>query len=133
VIAPLPLEVNAAKAKSAIIPVVSIICAYCTSRAVGAPRPRAQRSYSVAWHVYTYSGCVLQSPSFKGELGTAQDLRRRTKMTPVKGSHTRIKPLALASGYSRYITVAPKRTLLSVGGWPLHVSGLDQVSTPLGT
>jgi hypothetical protein len=29
---------------------------------------------------------------------------------PVKGSHTRIKPLALASGHGRYITVTPEQT-----------------------
>jgi hypothetical protein len=30
-----------------------------------------------------------------------QDLRRRTEIIPVKDSHTRIKPLALASGHGR--------------------------------
>jgi hypothetical protein len=34
---------------------------------------------------------------------------------PVKDSHTRIKPLALASGRGRYMAVAPERTLVSVG------------------
>jgi hypothetical protein len=42
----------------------------------------------------------------------------RTGIMPVKDPHTRIKPLALASGHSRYITVAPERTLVSVGKWP---------------
>jgi hypothetical protein len=42
------------------------------------------------------------------------------EIIPVKDSHTRIKPLALASGHGRYITVTPERTLLSAGEWPLH-------------
>jgi hypothetical protein len=43
---------------------------------------------------------------------------------PVKDSHTRIKPLALAlaSGHGRHTTVTPERTILSVGEWPLHVA-----------
>jgi hypothetical protein len=36
-------------------------------------------------------------------------------------THLRIKSLALASGHSRYITVTPKRTLVSVGEWPLNI------------
>jgi hypothetical protein len=51
-----------------------------------------------------------------GELGCCN-----TAVVPVKYSHTRIKPLALASGHGRYITVTPERTLLSVGEWPLHI------------
>jgi hypothetical protein len=47
-------------------------------------------------------------------------------MIPVKDPHTRIKPLplALASGHGRYITVTPKRALVSVGEWewPLHIT-----------
>ena len=41
---------------------------------------------------------------------------------PVKHSHTRIKPLALANGHGRYITVTPERALVSVGEWPLHIA-----------
>jgi hypothetical protein len=37
-------------------------------------------------------------------------------------THFRIKPLALASGHGRYITVMPERTFFSVGEWPLHIS-----------
>ena len=48
-----------------------------------------------------------QSPCFKAVPRTTQDLRRRIEIIPVKGSHTRIKPLALASGHGRY------------GTWPL--------------
>ena len=44
---------------------------------------------------------------------------------PVKDSHTRIKPLALASGRGRYITVTPERTLMSVGEWPLHIAVIN--------
>jgi len=44
---------------------------------------------------------------------------------PVKDSHTRIKPLALASGNGRYITVTPKRTLVFVGEWPLHIAVIN--------
>jgi hypothetical protein len=35
-------------------------------------------------------------------------------------THLRIKPLALARGHGRYITVTPERTFVSVGEWPLH-------------
>jgi hypothetical protein len=42
-------------------------------------------------------------------------------MMPVKDSHTRIKPLALASDHGRYITVTPQRTPVSVEEWPSHV------------
>jgi hypothetical protein len=41
---------------------------------------------------------------------------------PVKDSHTRIKPMALASGHGLYITVTPERALLSVEEWPLHIA-----------
>jgi hypothetical protein len=61
----------------------------------------------------------------KGEPRTTWDLRRRTDITPVKDSHTRIKPLALASGHGRYITVTPERTLFSVGEWPLHIAVIN--------
>jgi hypothetical protein len=54
-----------------------------------------------------------------------QDLRRRTEITPVKDSHTRIKPLALASGHGRYMTVTPERTLESVEEWPLHMAVIN--------
>jgi hypothetical protein len=57
----------------------------------------------------------FQSPCYKGEPGDAKDVRRRTEIISVKDSHTRIKPLALASGHGRYITVTPERTLVSVG------------------
>ena len=67
----------------------------------------------------------FQSPSFKGGLRYPQDLRRRTEIIPVKDSHTRIKPLALASGHGRYITVTPERTLVSVGEWPLHIAVIN--------
>jgi hypothetical protein len=43
-------------------------------------------------------------------------------MILVKGPHTRIKPLALASGHGRYITVTTERTLVSVGEWPLNIT-----------
>ena len=48
-----------------------------------------------------------------------------TEIIPVKDSHTRIKPLALASGHGRYITVTPERTLVSVGEWPLHIAVIN--------
>jgi hypothetical protein len=50
-----------------------------------------------------------------GKMYQKQDLRRRTEIITVKDPHTRIKPLTLASGHGRYITVTPERTLLSVG------------------
>jgi hypothetical protein len=37
-----------------------------------------------------------------------------------------MKPMALASGHGRYITVTPERTLVSVGEWPLHVTCYDR-------
>ena len=44
-----------------------------------------------------------------------------TGIIPVKDSHTRIRPLALASGHGRYryITVTPEWAPVSVGEWPL--------------
>jgi hypothetical protein len=54
---------------------------------------------------------ILQSPSFKVDPRGPWDLRRRTEIIPVKDFHTRIKPLALASGHGRYTTVTPERTL----------------------
>jgi hypothetical protein len=36
------------------------------------------------------------------------------EIIPGKGSDTRIKPLTLADGHGRYITVTPERTLTSV-------------------
>jgi hypothetical protein len=48
---------------------------------------------------------------------------------PVKDSHTRIMPLALASGHGRCITVTnpvtPERAFFSVGEWPLHVAVIE--------
>jgi hypothetical protein len=54
-----------------------------------------------------------------------KDLRRRTGIIPAKDSNTGIKPLALASGHGRYITVTPERTLVSVGEWPLHIAAIN--------
>jgi hypothetical protein len=45
-----------------------------------------------------------QPPPFKGDPRTTQDLRRRTEIMPGQDSHTRIKPLILASGHGRYYT-----------------------------
>jgi hypothetical protein len=74
-----------------------------------------------------------QSRRFEVGPFVPQDLRRRTEIIPVKETHTRIKPLALASGHGRFITVAvtPERTLVSVGEWPLHIAvmaGLDMIN-----
>ena len=44
-----------------------------------------------------------------------------TEIKPGKHPDTRIKPLPLANGHGRYITVTPERALMSVGGWPLHI------------
>jgi hypothetical protein len=46
-------------------------------------------------------------------------------MMPVKDSHTRIKPLALASGYGRCMTDTPERKPVSVGEWPLHIAVMN--------
>ena len=57
----------------------------------------------------------LLSPDSRRE-GPSRQLR------PVKDSHARTKPLALASGHGRCrcTTVTPERALVSVGEWPLH-------------
>jgi hypothetical protein len=68
-------------------------------------------------YIYIY---IYQSPSFKIGPRDTGDLRRRTEIMPVKDSHTRIKPLPLASGHGghgRYITVTTERKLVSVGEW----------------
>jgi hypothetical protein len=44
---------------------------------------------------------------------------------PVKDPHTRIKPLALASGNGRYITVTPERKPVSVGEWPFNITVIN--------
>ena len=57
--------------------------------------------------------------------------RTRIRVTDIEhqsktqDSHTRIKPLALASGHGRCITVTPERTLVSVGEWPLHIAVIN--------
>ena len=45
-----------------------------------------------------------------------------TGIIPGKHSDTRIKPLPLANGHGRYITVTPERALVSVGECPLHIA-----------
>jgi hypothetical protein len=62
------------------------------------------------------------APVFQERPPGTKDLRRRTEIIPVKDPHTRIKPLALASGHGRYITVTPERKLVSVEEWPLHIA-----------
>jgi hypothetical protein len=47
-----------------------------------------------------------------------------TEIIPVKDSHTRIKPLALANGHGRHITATPELALVSVGEWPLHIAAV---------
>jgi hypothetical protein len=44
---------------------------------------------------------------------------------PVKDSHTTIKPLALASGHGRYLTVTRERAIVSVEGWPLYITVIN--------
>jgi hypothetical protein len=70
-------------------------------------------------------GHANQPPSFEFDHRETWDLRRRTEIIPVKDSHTRIKPLALASGHGRYITVTTERTIVSVGEWPLHIAVIN--------
>jgi hypothetical protein len=77
------------------------------------------------WHV---DACINTARAV-GSGGRGGD----TGIIPVKDSHSRINPLALGSGHGRYTTVTPERTLVSVGKWPLHISDLDLVSTPLPT
>ena len=47
------------------------------------------------------------------------------EIIPVKDSHTRIKPLALANGHGRCTTATPERTLVSVEEWPLHMAVIN--------
>ena len=49
-------------------------------------------------------------------------MKLRKNQVKGKGPNTRIKLLALAVGFGRYITVTPERVLLSVGEWPLHIT-----------
>jgi hypothetical protein len=42
-----------------------------------------------------------------------------------KHPDTRIKPLPLTNGHGCYMTIASERTLLSVGGWPLHITVIN--------
>ena len=35
------------------------------------------------------------------------------------------EPLTSTRHYGRYRTVAPQRTLYSVGGWPLHIAAIN--------
>jgi hypothetical protein len=62
---------------------------------------------------------MIPVPLIQGGHLTTQDLRRRIKIIPVNvgDSPIRIKPMALASGHGRYITVisTPERTTVSVG------------------
>jgi hypothetical protein len=49
---------------------------------------------------------------------------------PVPGAVlSRIKPLPLANGHGRYMTVTPERTRGSVGEWPVPV--MYQIPVPL--
>ena len=43
-----------------------------------------------------------------------------TEIIPGISSDIRIKPLPLANGHGRYITVTPERTFF--GEWPLHIA-----------
>ena len=54
-----------------------------------------------------------------------QDPRRRTEIIAVKNSHTRIKPLALASGHGPYVTAETERTIPSVGELPLYITVIN--------
>ena len=40
-------------------------------------------------------------------------------------SDTRMKPLPLTNGHSRYTAVTPERTLVSIGEWPLHIAVIN--------
>jgi hypothetical protein len=66
--------------------------------------------------IYIYQWLRLGSRPFvySTALGEAE-------IIPGKHSDTRIKPLALANGHGRYMTVTPDRTLASVGRCPLQI------------
>jgi hypothetical protein len=66
-------------------------------------------------------------------LRETQDLRRRTEIIPVKDSHTRIKPLALASGHGRYMlhNRYTRTGTFSVGGMAVTYSRYKFVTVSL--
>jgi hypothetical protein len=71
-------------------------------------------------YLYIYISAPLIQGGPPGHAGSEEANWDNT--VPVKDSNTRIKPLALASGHGRYITVTTERTLVSVGEWPLHIA-----------
>jgi hypothetical protein len=89
------------------------------------PTPR----FRLAWVGVLFGSCdfALRASRADGLMSICDNYSRQTPskrefrsgggavITPGKDPHTRRKPLALASGNGRYITVTPERTLLSVG------------------
>jgi hypothetical protein len=76
--------------------------------------------YAIDKYIYIY-----QSPCFKVVPRAPQDLRRRTEITPVKDSHTRILLFILTNDHGRYITVTLERKLMFVRDWPLHIAVIN--------
>jgi hypothetical protein len=74
---------------------------------------------------FGHATCTCKSPDSRGASGPRGIWVGGAEITPVKGYHTRIKPFALASGQSRYITVTPERTPVSVGELPLHIAVIN--------
>ena len=62
----------------------------------------------LATNTYIYICICYQPPSFEMYLRETQGLRRRTEITPVKDSHTRIQRLALTNGHGRCKAATPE-------------------------
>jgi hypothetical protein len=69
-----------------------------------------------------YQKILVDLANYKSPNLTHADVGPKQHPPSVKDSHTRIKPLALASGHGRYMIVKPERTLLSVGRWGMAVT-----------
>jgi hypothetical protein len=75
--------------------------------------PRGSNSNEGDWYISPF----LSSWTTGGTVAGSEE----AKILPAKDSHTRIKPLALASGHGRYITASPERTLTFVR-WGMAVT-----------
>ena len=91
-----------------------------------------QRSFLRVLCYCYYAPYNIPAPLFQAGR-RMRDLRRRTEIIPVKvkDPHIKIKPLALAGGHGRYITVTPERTPVSIGERPLHTAAINFVSVSL--
>jgi hypothetical protein len=87
--------------------------------------PAIQVPYCNIMHVDIYNIIAHRRLSFKFDPSCAKCPGSGTEIIPGKHFDTRIKPLPLTNGHGRYITVAPERTLVSVGECPLHIAVIN--------